>query len=85
MEKKEFKALKDKIGIGNYIRVEVDGELKKLKLISIEFDFENIEKDKDCFNGYDYMFSCFGTTRKDAGGAVISFSDYLFIGTIHAY
>lgn len=31
------------------------------------------------------MFSCFGTTRKDAGGAVISFSDYLFIGTIHAY
>lgn len=40
---KEFKVLKDKIEIGNYIRVEVDGELKKLKLISIEFDFENID------------------------------------------
>ena len=33
-------------------------------------DFENIDKEKEVFQGYDYMFSCFGTTRKDAGGAV---------------
>ena len=35
-------------------------------------DFEHIEKEKESFKGYDYMFSCFGTTRKDAGGAVQS-------------
>ena len=40
---KEFEPIKNKVQIGNYIRVEVDGELKKLKLITIEFDFENID------------------------------------------
>lgn len=33
-------------------------------------NFEDLAKDKDAFSGCDYMFSTFGTTRKDAGGAV---------------
>lgn len=33
-------------------------------------DFEKIEEEVQSFQGYDYMFSCFGTTRKDAGSAV---------------
>lgn len=40
---KEFEPLKDKVALGNYIRIEVDGEVKRLKIISIEFDFENVD------------------------------------------
>ena len=33
-------------------------------------DFEKVEEEVSGLRGYDYMFSCFGTTRKDAGSAV---------------
>ena len=34
-------------------------------------DFENLAQERDCFNGKMCVFSCLGSTRKDAGGAVI--------------
>ncbi len=33
-------------------------------------DFEKVQDEVEGLRGYDYMFSCFGTTRKDAGSAV---------------
>ena len=33
-------------------------------------DFEKVQDEVEGLCGYDYMFSCFGTTRKDAGSAV---------------
>ena len=33
-------------------------------------DFEKVEQEVGSLQGYDYMFSCFGTTRANAGSAV---------------
>jgi len=32
-------------------------------------DFDNLEKHKEAFSGFDVVFCCLGTTRKDAGSA----------------
>ncbi|ORX44384.1 NAD(P)-binding protein [Piromyces finnis] len=41
----------------------------KERLVQYIVDFENIENYKDNFKGHSHMFSCFGTTRKQAGSA----------------
>lgn len=38
----EFKPLWDKFDLGNYIRVRIDDDIFKLKLISIEYDYSNL-------------------------------------------
>lgn len=40
---KEFEPMRKMFNIGNWIRVEVDGSIYKLRLLSYEIDFENLE------------------------------------------
>lgn len=40
---KEFQALRDHFAIGNWIRIEVDGEVFKLRLLSYELDFSDYQ------------------------------------------
>lgn len=39
---REFKPLWDKFTLGNYLRVRVDGEIYKLKLISVSYDYTDL-------------------------------------------
>lgn len=47
---KEFEPLRDEFSIGNWIRVEVDGKVYKLRLLSYKLDFNDYER-------YDVTFS----------------------------
>lgn len=39
------------------------------RLIQINVDFEDLERHREAFRGYDVVFCTLGTTRADAGGA----------------
>lgn len=40
----EFEPLRDSFELGNWIRIEVDGEIYRLRLIKYEIDFDNLEE-----------------------------------------
>lgn len=45
-------------------------EMESGRLEKRVIDFEKVEQEVGALQGYDYMFSCFGTTRANAGSAV---------------
>ena len=45
-------------------------EVENGRLEKRVIDFEKVEQEVESLQGYDYMFSCFGTTRANAGSAV---------------
>ena len=49
--------------------VDMTKEVESGRLVKKIINFEDIEKEKESFQGYSYVFSCLGSTRKDAGGA----------------
>lgn len=65
--------------------LDTEKEVTSGKLEKRIVDFEKIEEEVQSLNGYDYMFSCFGTTRKDAGSAVGFVLSILILGCFHAY
>lgn len=50
--------------------IDIVNEITNGRLEKRIIDFEKVEEEVSGLRGYDYMFSCFGTTRKDAGSAV---------------
>lgn len=56
-----------------FLRQAVSTRNRKWKTDELEkrvIDFEKVEQEVGSLQGYDYMFSCFGTTRANAGSAV---------------
>ena len=45
-------------------------EVENGRLEKRVIDFEKVEQEVGSLRGYDYMFSCLGTTRANAGSAV---------------
>ena len=65
--------------------LDTEKEVTNGKLEKRIVDFERIEEEVKSLSGYDYMFSCFGTTRKDAGSAVICVIYLFILGCLYAY
>lgn len=60
-------------------------EVENGRLEKRVIDFEKVEQEVGSLQGYDYMFSCFGTTRANAGSAVGVVGVPETTGGVHAH
>lgn len=60
-------------------------EVENGRLEKRVIDFEKVEQEVGSLQGYDYMFSCFGTTRANAGSAVGVVGVPESTGGVHAH